>query len=46
MSWKDRTVLRILMLVASFLSRDEWKKEVDSLAQQINLYAPKEAGDK
>ena len=43
MSWKDKTVIRILLLVASFISRDEWKKEINSLASHISVNMPEAA---
>lgn len=46
MNWKDRAVLRILLLIAAFLANEEWRKQVEQLATQINLYAPKQEGDK
>lgn len=39
MSWKEKTVLRILLLIATHLSEGDLKKEVSSLASHISIYA-------
>lgn len=42
MSIQDKVVVRILLLAAKFLAKDDWKKEIDSLASHI-IYSVKEA---
>lgn len=39
MTWKEKTVIRILLLVAKFLSPSEWAKDVESLATHISVNA-------
>lgn len=41
MSWRDRTVIRILLLIAVFVSEESWRKELQGMANHINLYTPK-----
>jgi hypothetical protein len=37
MTWRDKTVIRILMLVATLIAREEWKKEVSGLAAHLTF---------
>jgi hypothetical protein len=39
MSWSDKTVIRILLLVAKFLASDGWRKDIDALAVHISVHA-------
>jgi len=39
MSFKEKTVIRILLLVAKFIAPAEWQKEVESLATHISVNA-------
>ena len=36
MTFKEKTVIRILLLVAKFIAPAEWQKEVESLATHIS----------
>jgi hypothetical protein len=45
LSWRDRTVIRILLFVAVFVSEESIRKELQGLANHINLYAPKKEGE-
>ena len=40
MTWKEKTVIRILLLVAKMLAADEWKAEIKELATHISVNAP------
>ena len=40
MNWRDKTVIRILMVIAGFMARDEWKKDVNNLAAHLNVHIP------
>jgi hypothetical protein len=44
MTWKDKTVIRILLIVAKMVS-PTWSKEIDSLSAHISCspIEPKEA---
>ena len=39
MSWSDKTVIRILLLVAKFIASEGWRKEIGDLANHISIYA-------
>ena len=39
MTFKEKTVIRILLLVAKFIAPAEWQKEVESLATHISVNA-------
>lgn len=39
MNWKEKTVVRILLLVARFIAPAEWQKDVESLATHISVNA-------
>lgn len=46
MTWTQKVVVIILLLVARMLADDEWKTEIKNLATHIAVNAPKpEAGD-
>lgn len=34
-TWKQRTVIRILLLVAEMLADEEWAKEIEHLSNHI-----------
>jgi hypothetical protein len=38
-SWSDKTVIRILLLVAKFIASEGWRKEIDALASHISVHA-------
>ena len=38
MNWKERTVYRILLLIAKALAEGDLKAEVSNLANHINTY--------
>jgi hypothetical protein len=40
MTWKQKTVIRILLIVAEMLADAEWRKEVRTLATHISVNAP------
>lgn len=40
MNWREKMVIRILMLVAEFMADGEWKKEVHALALHLNVSIP------
>lgn len=40
MTWKEKMVVRILMLVAQLLSPESWAKEVSSLATHLSVHIP------
>jgi hypothetical protein len=42
MNWTDKTVIRILLMVAKFIARDDWKKDVEQLSAHISVGAWKE----
>lgn len=35
MSWEDKTVIRILLIVAQLIAQPEWKAEIKTLATHI-----------
>lgn len=35
MSWSDKVVMRILLLVAKMIAREDWKKEIEQLSSHI-----------
>jgi hypothetical protein len=37
MNWTDKVVIRILMTVAKFLAKDEWKKDIQELATHLSV---------
>lgn len=37
MNWIDKSVIRILLLVAKLIARDEWKKDVETLANHFSV---------
>ena len=45
MSWKEKTVIRILLLVARLIAPAEWQKDVEQLSTHISVWA-KEAEDR
>jgi len=34
-TWKRKTVIRILLMVAEFLADEEWREEIHNLANHI-----------
>jgi len=42
MNWKEKVVVRILMLLAVLLAPDGWAKEVGNLANHLNSIRPDE----
>lgn len=40
MNWREKTVIKILMLVASLLTPEEWSKEVKNLATHLSVHLP------
>ena len=43
LTWRQKTVIRILMLVAHLVSEDaETKKELQAVANHISVWSPKE----
>jgi hypothetical protein len=38
MSWKQRTVVRILLFVAQMLADEEWRKEIEHLSNHITQH--------
>lgn len=42
MNWRDKTVIRILMVVAKLIARAEWQKEVENLAIHLSVNIPDE----
>lgn len=43
MTWRAKTVVAILLLVARMLDEGEWQHELRTLANHISVHAPKEA---
>ncbi len=41
MDWKEKTVIRILLVIAQWIAPSEWKKDVETLATHISVNAPK-----
>lgn len=39
MNWKEKTVIRILLLVARLIAPAEWQKDVEQLATHISVNA-------
>lgn len=39
MTWEDKTVIRILLLVAKFVAREPWHKEIEQLSSHISVWA-------
>lgn len=39
MTWKQKTVIRILLIVASMLCDPEWKAEIEKLSTHIGVNA-------
>lgn len=37
MNWTDKTVIRILLLIAKFMASDPWKKDIEQLANHISV---------
>lgn len=35
MTWKDKTVIRILLIVAKMVSEPEWRREIEALSNHI-----------
>lgn len=43
MTWAEKTVVRILLIVARIMTRDvELRKELQNLATHISVHAPEE----
>lgn len=40
MTWREKTVIRILMLVAKMVSAEAWHKDIEQLAAHISVWAP------
>ena len=38
MTWKQKTVIRILLFVAQMLSDAQWQKEIEHLSNHISQY--------
>ena len=38
MTWKEKTVIRILLFVAQMLSDEKWRKEIEHLSNHITQY--------
>lgn len=41
MNWKEKTVVRILLMVAGWIAPSEWKKEIEQLGNHISVNSPK-----
>jgi hypothetical protein len=43
-NWTDKTVIRILLLVAKLIACEDWRKDIEHLSNHINaaIGAPKE----
>jgi hypothetical protein len=39
MAWAEKTVIRILLLVAKLIAPHEWKKEIEDLSAHISVNA-------
>jgi hypothetical protein len=37
MNWTDKTVIRILLIVAKFMAQEPWKKDIEQLAAHISV---------
>lgn len=42
MNWREKTVIRILMVVAELLCTPEWHERVKSLAVHLSVHLPDE----
>lgn len=40
MTWQQRTVIRILMVVAQLITPSEWRDEVKGLAVHLSVHIP------
>jgi hypothetical protein len=38
MSWKEKTVVRILLMIAEMLAAEPWSKEIHHLSNHITQY--------
>ena len=38
MTWKQQTVIRILLIVAKMLADEEWRDEIKNLSSHISVY--------
>lgn len=39
MTWREKTAVRILLLVAKLIAPTEWQKDVEQLANHINVWS-------
>jgi hypothetical protein len=42
MTWKQKTVVRILLLVAQMLAEEPWAKEIEHLSNHITQHSEEE----
>jgi hypothetical protein len=40
MTWRDKTAIAVLMLVARMLISEQWRDEVNKLATHISVHCP------
>lgn len=46
MSWREKTVIRILLMVGKFMADEAWKRDIESLSNHISCWTPeKKAGE-
>jgi hypothetical protein len=37
MNWTDKSVIKVLLLVAKLIAREEWKKDIEQLSTHLSV---------